>query len=94
MVADKQRFPNGIKHLVDYAHGKGVQLGIYGDVGTLTCGGYPGTRNATMDFTDIDAKTFSDWGVDSLKLDGCYEDVKYYNQAYPEYTKALAKQSK
>lgn len=48
-------------------------LGIYNDVGTETCGGYPGTRNETgFDFTQIDAKTFSDWKVGSLKLDGWY----------------------
>lgn len=46
-----------------------MKLGIYGDLGTLTCGGYPGT---TLDRVELDAQTFAEWGVDMLKLDGCY----------------------
>lgn len=46
-----------------------MKLGIYGDLGTLTCGGYPGT---TLDRVEQDAQTFAEWGVDMLKLDGCY----------------------
>ena len=94
LVADRQRFPSGIKALADYARSKGVSLGIYQDVGNKTCQGYPGTlsANGSVDYTFIDAKTFSDWGVDSLKLDGCYEDVNQYGMVYPEYTRALSKQ--
>ncbi len=40
LVADKKRFPNGMKALADYMHSKGLKLGIYGDVGTKTCKGY------------------------------------------------------
>lgn len=50
-------------------HARGLKLGIYGDLGTLTCGGYPGT---TLDRVKQDAQTFAEWGVDMLKLDGCY----------------------
>lgn len=50
-------------------HARGLKLGIYGDLGTLTCGGYPGT---TLDRVEQDAQTFAEWGVDMLKLDGCY----------------------
>jgi len=39
LVADKKRFPNGIKGLADYVHSKGLKLGIYGGVGQKTCGG-------------------------------------------------------
>ena len=99
LVGNRNRFPSGIAELVNYAHSKGVQLGIYEDVGTLTCGGYPGTRSTDpgpnktqhIDHTIVDAETFSSWGVDSLKLDGCYADVKQYPQTYPEYTRALAR---
>lgn len=49
-------------------HAKGLKLGIYADVGTKTCAGYPGT----LGYYDIDAKTFADWGVDLLKFDGCF----------------------
>lgn len=42
LVADKKRFPSGIKALADYVHSKGLKLGIYNDMGTKTCAGYPG----------------------------------------------------
>ena len=37
------RFPHGMKALGDYIHKLGLQFGIYGDMGTHTCGGYPGS---------------------------------------------------
>jgi hypothetical protein len=42
LAGNSTRFPSGIAHLADYAHGKKLKLGIYEDVGTLTCDGYPG----------------------------------------------------
>lgn len=53
-----------------------MKFGIYGDFGTLTCGGYPGTLN----HMEIDAETFGDWGVDYVKLDGCYVDVELMDE--------------
>lgn len=41
---------------------------MYGDFGTLTCAGYPGSINHLQK----DAQTFANWGVDYIKLDGCY----------------------
>lgn len=64
-------FPSGIPKLAQYMHDRGLKLGIYGDMGTLTCGGYPGT---TLDKIQTDAQTFADWGVDMLKFDGCYSN--------------------
>lgn len=49
-------------------HSKGLKFGIYGDVGSMTCAGYPGS----LGFYEQDAKTFAEWGVDLLKFDGCY----------------------
>ena len=49
---------------------RGDQFGIYEDYGTLTCGGYPGILN----HLEIDAQTFAEWGVDYVKLGGCYSD--------------------
>lgn len=54
--------------MVIQVHSKGLKLGIYADLGTFTCGGFPGS----MGYYDIDAQTFADWGVDLLKFDGCY----------------------
>lgn len=51
------------------AHSLGLKLGIYEDMGKMTCMGYPGT---TLDKVELDAETFAEWKVDMLKLDGCY----------------------
>jgi hypothetical protein len=47
-----------------------LKFGIYSDYGTHTCAGYPGVIN----HQELDAQTFADWGVDFLKLDGCYSN--------------------
>ncbi|XP_044310734.1 alpha-N-acetylgalactosaminidase isoform X1 [Varanus komodoensis] len=86
LVPDPERFPSGIKALADYVHSRGLKLGIYGDLGTHTCAGYPGT---TLDKIEQDASTFARWGVDMLKLDGCYSSADEQAQGYPRMTKAL-----
>ena len=43
---------------------RGLKFGIYGDIGTKTCGGYPGMQ----DNLQKDAQTYADWGVDYLKV--------------------------
>lgn len=52
-------------------HSKGLKLGIYADVGTCTCAGYPGS----LAHYDTDAQTFAEWEVDLLKFDGCSMDA-------------------
>ncbi|XP_060556601.1 alpha-N-acetylgalactosaminidase-like isoform X2 [Ruditapes philippinarum] len=79
LVADPERFPHGIKHLADYIHSKGLKMGIYEDFGTKTCGGYPGSKF----YLQEDAETFASWGVDMLKLDGCYTNAADYEYGYP-----------
>ena len=37
-----QRFPNGLRGIVDYIHNKGLKAGIYSDGGRTTCGYYHG----------------------------------------------------
>jgi alpha-galactosidase len=64
---DPKHFPSGIKALADYVHEKGMKLGIYSDVGNLTCGGRPGSRGHEYQ----DALTYAKWGVDYLKYDWC-----------------------
>ncbi|XP_065178858.1 alpha-N-acetylgalactosaminidase-like [Sycon ciliatum] len=85
LVADPVRFPHGIKYLADKLHKMNMKLGIYGDYGTKTCGGYPGM----MGYIRKDSETFASWGIDMLKLDGCYADVKLMNEGYAEVTRAL-----
>ncbi len=67
IVADSQRFPNGIKAVADYVHAKGLLFGIYTDAGTKTCQGRPGT----LDHEVQDARTYAAWGVDYVKEDWC-----------------------
>lgn len=54
-------------------HERGLKLGIYEDVGTKTCAGYPGSYG----YYETDANTFASWDVDMLKFDGCNCDVSY-----------------
>lgn len=85
LVADPARFPNGIKDLADKMHDQGLKLGIYGDMGTYTCGGYPGS----MGYEKIDSETFAEWGIDMLKYDGCYSNETEQEVGYPAMSKAL-----
>lgn len=72
LVADPEKFPNGIKSLSDYVHSLGLKLGIYSCAGTLTCAGYPGSA----DYEFVDAQTFASWDIDLLKYDYCYNSVE------------------
>jgi alpha-galactosidase len=67
IIIDSARFPSGIKALADYVHSKGLKLGIYSDAGLQTCAKRPGG----FAYEEIDAKTYSEWGVDYLKYDFC-----------------------
>ena len=60
------KFPD-MKALADYVHGFGLKIGIYSSPGDTTCGGCVGSLGHEM----IDAKTWSDWGIDYLKHDWC-----------------------
>nr|CDJ87533.1 AGAP009621-PA [Haemonchus contortus] len=44
LVADRTRFPSGIKALSKYMHDRNLYLGIYEDWGNKTCAGYPGSE--------------------------------------------------
>ncbi len=59
IVADKTKFPHGMKYLADYIHSKGLKFGIYSDAGTETCQGYPGGRGHEYQ----DARTYARWGL-------------------------------
>jgi len=72
--ANAARFPEGIKALADYVHGKGLKFGIYQVPTDKTCaqrgGGYPGSTGS-RGFERQDARQFAAWGVDFLKYDWC-----------------------
>ncbi len=68
LVADPEKFPNGMKAVADYVHSKGLKFGMYSCAGVMTCAGYP----SSYDHEFVDARTFASWGVDFLKYDFCY----------------------
>jgi alpha-galactosidase len=94
LQADPSKFPDGMKALADYVHARGLKLGIYEDVGTHTCAGYPGSYGHVQQ----DADTFASWGIDFVKVDWCsvpFGDFPGMSQQdvakklYTEYSNAL-----
>jgi alpha-galactosidase len=68
LVADPNKFPQGMKAVADQVRSLGLKFGLYGCAGTKTCGGYPGSQG----YEDKDAKLIASWGVDYWKHDNCY----------------------
>jgi alpha-galactosidase len=75
VIEDPAVFPSGMKNLTDYLHGRGLSVGIYTSVGTLTCLGYSPAqpkRPGSCGFEQNDADVWvHEWGVDALFDDGC-----------------------
>jgi alpha-galactosidase len=90
---DPVKFPHGLPWLAQYLKTRGFNFGIYSDAGNLTCGGYPGS----LGYEKLDAKTFQEWGIDYLKLDGCNVDPsteKRYKQIYKHWHHVLSSMSR
>ena len=77
------RFPNGLRPLVDYIHGKGLKAGIYSDAGRNTCASYWGEPKDTIgigvglyghDAKDFDLY-FNKLDFDFIKIDYCGADA-------------------
>lgn len=83
---DPQRFPSGMKALVDYVHSKGLKIGIYSCAGTKTCAGKFGSYGHEYQ----DALQYARWGFDYLKYDWCYTDGLNAPAAYKLMSEALA----
>lgn len=79
------KFPNGIKHVADYVHSKGLKFGIYSDAGTYTCGGQAGS----LGYEELDVADYVEWGVDFLKYDNCYNQGIFSPLRYKAMSKAL-----
>jgi alpha-galactosidase len=88
LVPDPVRFPNGIKHVADYVHERGLKFGIYTSAGTKTCNraGFPGG----LGFEQQDANLFASWGVDYLKYDNCNNQGVPAIERYTRMRDALA----
>lgn len=74
-----------MQKLGSWLHEKGLKFGIYADCGRLTCQEYPGSAG----FEKLDAETFAKWGVDMVKLDGCYAELKDFSGYYTKWSEAL-----
>ena len=73
---NKERFPSGMRSLVDYIHSLGLKAGIYSDAGDNTCGS--GNKHAWglgVGFAGHEEKDcrlyFDDWDFDFIKVDYC-----------------------
>lgn len=60
IMPDRAKFPQGIAGTANKIHQMGLKIGIYSSAGDNTCAGFP----ASLGHEDIDAKSFSDWGID------------------------------
>ncbi|WP_316836859.1 glycoside hydrolase family 27 protein [Pedobacter nutrimenti] len=87
IIPDPERFPSGIKNLVDYVHSKGLKFGIYSDAGTQTCQGRPGSRGYEFQ----DARAYAKWGVDLLKYDWCNHGKQNAEASYALMRDAIYK---
>ena len=85
IVADPQRFPNGIKAVADYVHSVGLKFGIYSDAGSKTCAGRPGGLGHEYQ----DALMYASWGVDYLKYDWCNTTTQDAKASYANIRAAL-----
>lgn len=77
LLIHSQRFPHGLKPVVDFIHGKGLKAGIYSDAGRNTCGSMfngdatgKGVGLYEHDQQDADF-FFKDCGFDFIKVDFC-----------------------
>lgn len=72
-----ERFPNGMRHLVDYIHSLGLKAGIYSDAGDNTCGSAGGRHEwgrgvGFAGYEEQDCKLyFDEWDFDFIKVDYC-----------------------
>ena len=85
LVPDPQKFPSGMKALVDYVHSKGLKFGLYNCAGTKTCAGYPGTRG----YEYQDARFYASLNIDYLKYDWCNTQGINAKEAYATMSNAL-----
>jgi len=85
IVADKDRFPHGMKYVADYVHSKGLKFGIYSSAGTVTCQRRPGGFGHEYQ----DARTYARYGVDYLKYDWCGSTTQDAKSSYTNMSNAI-----
>eukprot|EP01084_Bolivina_argentea_P123815 219414_1 len=94
ILPDPNRFPDGIKALVNKLHNIGFKFGLYTSAGSTTCnaggrncsnGKPPGSYGHYIQ----DANTFALWGVDYVKIDWCGGDRYNATQQHTQFSNAL-----
>ncbi len=79
-----ERFPNGMRTIVDYIHAKGLKAGIYSDAGCNTCASYWGEPKDEIgigvglyghDDQDMELY-FNELDFDFIKIDYCGADAR------------------
>ncbi len=85
LVPDPQKFPNGLKPVIEYVHSKGLKFGLYNCAGTKTCAGYPGTRG----YEYQDARFYASLEIDFLKYDWCSTEGITAKEAYRTMSNAI-----
>ncbi|TKY89106.1 hypothetical protein EX895_001637 [Sporisorium graminicola] len=68
LPANPEKFPNGLKAVVDEIKSMGLKAGIYSSAGVMTCGHHVGS----LGYEETDAKSWSEDGFDYLKYDNCF----------------------
>ncbi len=77
LFVNADKFPSGMKALVDYVHSKGLKAGIYTDAGMNTCGSMwnkdkYGVGSGIYGHIQQDCDLFfKEWGFNFLKVDWC-----------------------
>ena len=90
IVPKSDKFPDGVKEVVDYCHALGVKVGIYTDLGPGTFMGCAGSGGNPKHYVQ-DAAKFAEWGIDYVKVDLCSgpSDQAGASRDYKEFGEAL-----
>ncbi len=85
---EEVKFPSGFRALSDYIHDRGLKFGMYNDIGSNLCAG---AAVGTCGHEKEDAKSYTEWGVDFIKVDNCYylwDNATFSNAENAKYTYA------
>ncbi|MDD3321387.1 MAG: glycoside hydrolase family 27 protein [Paludibacter sp.] len=94
LLMNTQKFPSGMKSLVDYIHSKKLKAGIYTDAGVNTCGSIYdkdkfGNGSGINGHVKQDCnRFFKEWGFDFLKVDWCGAEKQKLDEE-TEYTNII-----
>ncbi|SOV05732.1 uncharacterized protein UDID_18509 [Ustilago sp. UG-2017a] len=75
LPANPDKFPGGLKKVVDEIKSLGLKARIYSSAGVMTCGHHIGS----LGYEDVDAKAWSDDGFEYLKYDNCFSQGQFGN---------------